>query len=111
MRYTLWQTNIAIENGTFIVDLPNLRMVIFYSYGTMLVCQRVYFLGARKNLAVLDLLDTDVPDVLFFLKQHLLLKIFWKPLSATNIWCIIPELEIQFCGSVDLAVCIWQSSK
>ena len=47
--YTLWQTNIAIENGTFIVDLPNLRMVIFYSYGTMLVCQRVYFLGARKK--------------------------------------------------------------
>ena len=49
MGYTLWQTNIAIENGTFIVDLPNLRMVIFYSYGTMLVCQRVYFLGARKT--------------------------------------------------------------
>ena len=66
MGYTLWQTNIAIENGTFIVDLPNLRMVIFYSYGTMLVCQRVYFFGGQKNLAVLDLLDTDVPDVLFF---------------------------------------------
>jgi hypothetical protein len=28
---TLWQTNIAIENGPFIVDLPN-KMVIFHSY-------------------------------------------------------------------------------
>ena len=25
-------TNIAIENGPFIVDLPNLKMVIFNSY-------------------------------------------------------------------------------
>ena len=111
MGYTLWQTNIAIENGTFIVDLPNLRMVIFYSYGTMLVCQRVYFLGARKKPGCSGSSGYRCSRCSIFLKQHLLLKIFWKSLSATNIWCIIPELEIQFCGSVDLAVCIWQSSK
>ena len=31
MKYPLVMTNIAIENGPFIVDLP-LNMVIFHSY-------------------------------------------------------------------------------
>ena len=37
-------SNIAIENGPFIMDLP-LKMVIFSSYGT--VYQRVYILWLK----------------------------------------------------------------
>ena len=46
MGYTLWWTNIAIENGPVeIVDFPINSMVIFH--GKMLVHQRVEVFGKK----------------------------------------------------------------
>jgi hypothetical protein len=49
-------TNIAIENGPFIVDLPNLKMVIFNSYvslpeGKSMIDDKVIYINdTSRNL-------------------------------------------------------------
>ena len=111
MRYTLWQTNIAIENGTFIVDLPNLRMVIFYSYGTMLVCQRVYFLGARKKPGCSGSSGYRCSRCSIFFEATSVVENILETVICHEHMVHHTGVGNSVLRFVDLAVCIWQSSK
>ena len=48
VTYLLVDWQFAVENGLLIVDLPNLRMVIFHRF--LYVYQRVQLIGLRENL-------------------------------------------------------------